>query len=370
MITKEKENGKKLGILLVVYAVLGLVFFIFSIDLVTFSLAKLNSAVANNIFMATNNPFVGLFIGILITALIQSSSTVTAMVVAVVASGSISLAQAVPLIMGANIGTTLTSSLVSLSYITQNKTFKKAISAAVLHDFFNIITTIVLFPLEVYFGFLSKLSNFLAKPFLLDSWEPDTNGSADRFFITSLTEAISNWFDYPIFWLGIGLALLFLSIKMLSRLAYESLISPKYKKLSKHIFKKPYRAFGYGVFSTALVQSSTITTSLVVTIVATGKASVNKVFPFIMGANIGTTATAVVAALYKNEAAISVAVVHILFNVIGAIIFLPFPSIRKIPIQMAVFFGDQVSKSRMIGLAYILLTFFIIPFFLIYFNRD
>ncbi|MCC5937273.1 MAG: Na/Pi cotransporter family protein [Lunatimonas sp.] len=359
------------NLLLIVLASLGLLLFMFSIDLMTFSAGKLNSEVANNIFTATENPFVGLFIGILMTALIQSSSTISAMVVAVVASGSLSLTQAVPLIMGANIGTTLTSNLVSLSFITQKKPFKKALSAAVLHDFFNIITTALLFPLEVYFGFLSKMASFLAGLFVQSGGAQRSQEFAPyRFFLRPVTELVSGWLDWPLFWLIVGIVLLFASIKVLSNLAFESILSPKYKKASKHLFKQPYRAFGYGVFSTAAVQSSTITTSLIVTVVATGKAALDKVFPFIIGANIGTTITAAIAALYKTEAAISIALVHFLFNLIGALIFLPFPPIRRIPPRLASLFGKQIVKSRLIGLAYILLTFFVIPFLLIYFNRN
>ena len=135
---------------------LALVLFIFAIDLLTVAMSNLNNVVAENILQATRNPFVSLFIGLLMTALIQSSSTVTASIVAVVASGHLTLEQATPMVMGANIGTTLTSTLVSLSYIMNRKQFKRALSAGMLHDIFNIFTVIILLPLEVYFGFLSK----------------------------------------------------------------------------------------------------------------------------------------------------------------------------------------------------------------------
>jgi sodium-dependent phosphate cotransporter len=368
MISTEKEKRWKPNWLLVVASVLGLLLFIFSIDLLTLTLGLLNSELANDIFQATNNPFVGLFIGILMTALVQSSSTITAMVVAVVASGSISLSQAVPLIMGANIRTTLTSNLVSLSYIMQRKTFKKAISAAVVHDFFNIITGLILFPLEVYFGFLSEIATLMTQPFITGS-NADSGFNPQRIFLRPFTLEVSSWVDFPLFWLILGVLLIFLAIYVLSTLVYRSLISPQFKKISKHIFVNPYRAFGYGAFSTAAVQSSTITSSLIVTIVATGKVTVKKAFPFIIGANIGTTITAAIAAIYQTEAAISIALVHFLFNIIGAMIFLPFPAIRNIPVQLATLFGEKTVKSRLIGLAYILLTFFIIPFLLIYFNR-
>jgi sodium-dependent phosphate cotransporter len=89
-----------------------------------------------------------------------------------------------------------------------------------------------------------------------------------------------------------------------------------------------------------------------------------------MGANLGTTITAVIAALYKTEAAISVAIVHVLFNLIGSLIFLPFPKLREYPVRLAKSFGRKTAKNKTIGFAYILLTFFVIPFFLIYFNQS
>jgi len=81
------------------------------------------------------------------------------MIVAIVASGSIEFSDAIPMIMGANIGTTLTSTLVSLSFITKRDEFRKAIGAGVVHDFFNILVVAILFPLEYYYGVLTNLSS-------------------------------------------------------------------------------------------------------------------------------------------------------------------------------------------------------------------
>jgi sodium-dependent phosphate cotransporter len=105
-------------------------------------------------------------------------------------------------------------------------------------------------------------------------------------------------------------------------------------------------------------------------LVAEGKVSVKKSFPFIIGANIGTTITAAIAAIYKTEAAIALALVHFFFNLIGALIFLPFPFLRNIPVKIALYVGKKSVQHKFIGVAYILLMFFIIPFFLIYFNKD
>ncbi|WP_162416697.1 Na/Pi symporter [Cyclobacterium roseum] len=370
MTTTSAGKTYKKNLILAVTVIFGLLLFMFSIDFLTYSLAKLNNEVANTLFMATSNPFVGLFIGLLTTALIQSSSTVSAMVVVLVASGNLSLAQAVPLIMGANIGTTLTSTLVAFGYIMKKKSFRKALSAGVLHDLFNIISVILLLPLEVYFGLLSKMAAWITRGLGAGSTIFEGDLSYQGFFLRPLSYYLAEWLHWPLFGLLVGIVLLVGSIKILSALAYRSLITPNFKKIRKHIFNFPYRSFAYGMFFTAAVQSSTVTTSLMVTAVATGKVALRKVFPFIMGANLGTTITAVIAALYKTEAAISVAIVHVLFNLIGALLFLPFPALREIPVKFARNFGKKTANTRFVGFAYILLTFFIIPFFLIYFNQS
>ncbi|MGB5976801.1 MAG: Na/Pi symporter, partial [Cyclobacteriaceae bacterium] len=121
----------------IVTVVFAMFLFLLSIELIATAFGQLGRETARSIISATSNPFIGLFIGLLITAIIQSSSTTTSMVVAVVASGGLGLAQAIPIIMGANIGTTLTSSLVSLGYITNKNEFRKAIGAGTVHDIFN-----------------------------------------------------------------------------------------------------------------------------------------------------------------------------------------------------------------------------------------
>jgi sodium-dependent phosphate cotransporter len=80
--------------------------------------------------------------------------------------------------------------------------------------------------------------------------------------------------------------------------------------------------------------------------------------------------TAVIASIYKPEAAIALALVHVLFNSFGALIFLPFASIRKIPVWLSNYMGKISMKHRVVVFAYILFTFFIIPFLLIYFTTN
>ncbi len=348
---------------------LALLLFIFAIDLLTVAVGRINSGLALEILQATKNPFISLFIGLLVTALIQSSSTVTASVVAIVASGNLTLQQAVPIVLGANIGTTLTSTLVSLSYLMNNKEFRRALSAGISHDIFNILSVILLFPLEIYFGFLSKIAAHIAGWFASDnSFEGPI--VYNRMFTRTWTDWLVDQINLPIAAMIISILLVFFAINVLSTAMYKSFVRDTFEDINKVIFQKTGLSFFYGLFFTAAVQSSTVTTSLVVPLVASKKVTLSKAFPFIIGTNIGTTITAVIASIYKPEAAIALALVHVLFNSFGALIFLPFSGIRKIPVWIANYMGKISMKYRFVVFAYILLTFFIIPFLLIYFTTD
>lgn len=347
---------------------IALLLFIFAIDLLTVGVGNINEGIALEILNATKNPFISLFIGLLVTALIQSSSTVTASVVAIVASGNLTLQQAVPIVLGANIGTTLTSTLVSLSYLMNKKEFRRALSAGISHDLFNILTVILLFPLEIYFGFLSNTASHIAGWFASDnSFEGPI--VYNRMFTRSWTEWVVTQINQPVVSMVLSIILVFLAIKVLSTAMYKSFVKNTFQDINKVIFQKTGLAFFYGLLFTSAVQSSTVTTSLVVPLVASKKVTLRKAFPFIIGANIGTTITAVIASIYKPEAAIALALVHVLFNSLGALIFLPLPGIRKIPVGIANFMGKLSVRYRIVVFAYILLTFFIIPFLLIYFTK-
>lgn len=343
--------------------------FLLAINLVGESVTSLGQETARSILLATSNPFIGLFIGLLATALIQSSSTVTAMTVAVVSTGYLSLGSAIPVVMGANVGTTLTSTLVSLGFITNKNEFRKAISAGSVHDFFNIFTAILLFPLEYRYGFLSGAANYLTTIF---EGTLTVSSSVDEsvFGLSAISEAILGVFPNAIIVLILALVMLFVSIKLLSNIIYRRVIGNSKDQLKKYIFDSPYKSFGWGTLITAGVQSSSITTSLMVPLVASGRVTLKRAFPFILGANIGTTITALIAAFNQSEAAISLAFVHLLFNLFGVLVFLPFPPIRRLPVLMAYRFGALTLDSRIIGLSYIIFTFFLMPFTLIYINKD
>ena len=145
-----------LGLLALVYA------FLVSIGLLGASFKFFGKDFAHQLIESSNNPLVALFGGVLATALIQSSSTTTSIVVGLVAAGTMPFQTAIYVVMGANIGTSVTNILVSLGHITRSAEFKRAYSASTIHDFFNLLAVLTLFPLQYYFNVLGFLAEHLA----------------------------------------------------------------------------------------------------------------------------------------------------------------------------------------------------------------
>ncbi len=355
--------------ILIIMGAVGL--FLLAIDLISYSFLHIRQQLGTTILSVADNPFIGLFIGLLLTAVIQSSSTSTTMIVALVGSGAMSLSAAVPIVMGANVGTTLTSTLVSLSFIAKKREFRKAIGAATVHDFYNVILVAILFPLEYHYELLSRLSAGLVV-WLNDHLNLTLFEAVP--FGRGLLEGVGHWVasfignDWLL--LLLAFALLFTTIKLISQFVSRSLIGRSRERLKEHIFQNPYKAFAWGGVLTAAVQSSSITTSLIVPLVAKGKVSLSKAFPFVMGANMGTTITALVATLFSSQAALELAIVHFLFNLFGALVFLPYQPVRRWPEVLAATFGKLTLKHRIYGFLYIFLLFFAIPFLLIYCYRQ
>lgn len=353
------------------YILAALLIFLFALDLMISSLQYLGKTAAETIILATSNPFTGLFIGLLVTAIIQSSSATTSMTVALVASGSLTLQGAVPIIMGANIGTTITSTIISLGFITKKKEFRRAVAAGTYHDFFNILTVVILFPLEYYYGFLSGMAQYFATTFFNEPIGPVKNdisflGSGFSPLIKLLISGINNGFIVAV----LAIALLFGSILFFRKVLTDLLGFGSQERFQRFFFRSPMKSFAWGVLTTAAIRSSTVTTSLVVPLVAKKVVKLRAAVPFILGANIGTTITAFIAATLNSNAAISIAIAHFLFNLIGVLIFFPIPFIKEIPINLANGLGRLTLKYRLSGFLYLLLTFFFIPFSLIYLNKN
>ena len=338
--------------------------FILSITMMGGAFKLFGREFAEAIFQATSNPLVGLMIGVLATAVIQSSSTTTSIVVGLVGSGVINFESAIPMVMGANIGTTITNTIVSLAHISRNDEFRRAFAGAALHDFFNICSVIVLFPLQIYFDIIGKSAR------AVESMFGGFGGVKFDSPLAAITKPVSHYILHATGdngWIGIILALLllFLALRYIVKVLKSLVLSRVEIFFQRYIFRTPALGFILGIGITVLVQSSSITTSLIVPLCGAGVLHLSQIFPYQMGANIGTTVTAFLASFVTgSHEAVSVAFTHLLFNIYGIAIFWP---LKQIPIKMARFFSDLTQKSKLIPIIYILVAFFLIPGLIIYF---
>ena len=354
---KKKIIKKAILLLIIIYV------FLLSIRLMGGSFELFGTDLAEHLISFTTNPFVGLFIGILATSIVQSSSVTTSILVGLTASGALTIGNAIPIIMGANIGTSVTNTIVSLGHITKKEEFRKAFEVATVHDIFNFIVVIILFPLEMYFHFLERSALFLTHFFLGSNMAMQFT-SPLNYIIKPVAHSIQNLLsNNALIILILSLLLLFFSLRYFVKII-KPLAGSEFKHiLHKHIFNSPLRSFGVGLILTGIVQSSSVTSSLVVPLAGVGILTLEKVFPYILGANIGTTITALMASLVTGSpAAVTVAFEHVLFNTFGSIIIYP---IRKIPINLSKFLASLSFKSRIYSFTYIISMFYIIPLFII-----
>ena len=361
-----------------IFAILYL--FLVSIGMIGTGFKGLGRGFAEQLMSSNAAPLIGLFIGILATSLIQSSSTTTSIVVGMVAAGTfgenpiVAVATAIPYIMGANIGTSITNTIVSLGHIVNKNEFRRAFEASIVHDFFNVFSVLILFPLQLYFGVISKTANWMASLFL--GAGTFTFKSPVKMMTKPAVDAIKDFFQMQDIinhnWLLIfaALILLFISLRFLTILIRSLVMERLEAFFDSHIFKTWLRAMGFGVFITILVQSSSITTSLVVPLAGAGILQLRQIFPYTLGANIGTTITALLASLVAGtHAPLAVAFGHLAFNIYGILLIWPIEKIRNIPIKMSEKFAAIAVRNRMVPMVYILVVFFLIPLTLIFIVR-
>lgn len=312
----------------------------------------------------TNSAFVGLFMGILTTAIVQSSSTTTSIVVGLVAGGLFTLDLAIPIIMGANIGTSVTNILVSFGHVKARLEFRRAFAAAFVHDIFNVLTVLTLFPLQLKFNLLGKVAVIFTEIF------QDLGGleviSPLKLIIQPLVDILVNIIGNGWGIFIISLLLLFVALRYIV-VVLKSLVMQNISKFfDRVIFRTQFFSFLFGIVVTVLVQSSSVTTSLIVPLAGAGLLNMRQIFPYTLGSNIGTTITALLASMVTmNPSAVAVAFAHLAFNISGIIIFWP---LQNFPIFLAEKFALIAARNRIIPAAVVLLMFFIIPLLLIKFT--
>ena len=321
------------------------------------------------LFEGVSTPIAGLFVGILGTVLVQSSSASTSVIVGLVASGALGVDAAVPMIMGANIGTTVTNTLVSLGSIRQSEDFKRAFAAATVHDFFNLLAVMILLPFELLTGWLSGAAEWISEQLV---------GAAG----SEWKSPVKKWVKEPVNWLRDGYSNLGLEENVLGTimvitgigivlLALTFITKNMRRLVADRVERSLNAVLGSGGGSVAMllgmiitisVQSSSITTSIMVPLAAAGVVSIHNIYPVTLGANVGTTITALLAALAASKPeALTIGLVHTLFNVGAIAILYPYKRVREIPIRLAQGLAQIAVTRQAVAIGYVVVMFIVIP---------
>ncbi len=326
---------------------------------------------AKALFSFAGNPVTGLVIGTIATALIQSSSTVTSIIVGLVAGG-LPVEIAIPMVMGANIGTTITNTIVSLGHVQHGAQFRRAYAAATIHDFFNLLSVFIFFPLEMSFGILQKIGAFFGHLIVggnslsIKSFNPLKPVISPA--IDTIQSAASALFPHPfsgIMMIIVGVVLIVGVITLLGKLLKTLMVGRAKEILHWAVGKGPISGLVSGALLTILVQSSSTTTSLIVPLAGNGVFTLRQVYPFTLGANIGTCITALLAATAITGAnaiyALEIAIVHLSYNILGVVVIYGIPFLRDIPVFLARRLAYATVKNKLYAVAYIGFVFFFLP---------
>lgn len=344
--------------------------FLVAIQMMGGAIKLMGKGASEGLFEGNLNPFAGLAVGVLATVLVQSSSTTTATIVSLVGSGALALKSAVPMIMGANIGTTVTNTLVSIGHVRRGQEFQRAFAAATVHDFFNVLCVALMLPLELATGVLSSSAQSLT-----DMLHGEVGGgkvdSPIKSAIKSTYKQILKWLEdgagldgtpLAIVVLVLGVSLTFFCLIFITK-NMRVLISGRLEAaLNRSLGRSGAIGIIVGALITVSVQSSSITTSLLVPLCAAGVLTLHNAFPLMLGANIGTTVTAMLASLATDKPeGLTIALVHLLFNLAGVLLFFPIPAMRRIPIYCANRLATLAQRNPLWVLAYVVFTFIVLP---------
>ena len=346
-----------------------LYFFLTGVELLSGGFKTLGKDFVDGLFQGVSNPIGGLFVGLLATVLVQSSSVSTSVIVGLVASSVVGIDDAVPMIMGANIGTTVTNILASLGYLRRGDDFRRAFAAATVHDIFNLLAVAVLLPVELLTGYLSGVAGWITDLVI------GTSGASFKSPLKAAVKMPAGWIKDLLSELGthgdlkgalmivIGLVFIFLALAFVTR-NMRLLVADRVEAAINRTLGagSGLVAIVLGMIITVAVQSSSITTSVLVPLAAAGVLSLENVYPVTLGANVGTTVTALLASLATGSpAAVTVALVHTLFNITGIALFYPVRSLRALPIRLATGLARIGAERRTWAVTYVLAMFLVIP---------
>lgn len=255
----------------------GLAFFLFGMNVMSSGLEKMAGGKLEGLLNSmTSNKFKGLLVGAGITVALQSSSAVTVMLVGLVNSSVMTLTQSVSVIMGSNIGTTLTAWILSLSGIESDNVFMKMLKPSSFSPILALVGIVMLM--------------FFRKDKIKDAGSTLVGFGVLMYGMTMMSSSVDGLADMPIF--------------------SEILV----------MFNNPIMGVLTGAIITGIIQSSAASVGMLQAIALTGGLTYGMAIPIIMGQNIGTCVTALLSSIGTTKNAKRVAAVHILFNVVGTVL--------------------------------------------------
>jgi solute carrier family 34 (sodium-dependent phosphate cotransporter) len=348
--------------------VLFLYLFLVGVAFLEAGIAALGEGFQAGLLREVSHPISGLCAGLLATVLVQSSSVSTSTIVGLVGAGTLPVSLAVPMIMGANIGTTVTNTLASLGSIRRAEEFRRAFSAATVHDFFNLFAVAILLPLELATGFLTGIATWLTEILRGAEFDPTQPGRSP---IRVAVKLPVGWIEgllepgplLAALFLILGLGLIFTALAFITR-NMRRLVAGGVEQAMNRLIGRGGGAIGIlvGIGVTVAVQSSTITTSILVPLVAAGILTLRNAYPITVGANVGTTITALIASLaVLRPEGLTIAIVHLLFNVTALVVIFPVPQIRAIPVRLAEGIADIAVRRNTVVLVYGVSLFLVLP---------
>jgi sodium-dependent phosphate cotransporter len=275
------------------------------------------------------------------------------------------------MVMGANIGTTVTASIVSLAHMGRPDEFRRAFAVANCHDFFNYMSVLILLPLELATGFLRRTAGLFAQTL---------EGTGGYQYESPLKGALSASLDpfknlgkalFPaeqgqaVFLILLSGVFIFFSLFLLVKVMRSAMRTRVEGFITNVLGSSALLSIAVGAIVTAMVQSSSITTSLLVPLAGAGLITLEQAFPVTLGANIGTTVTALLASLAVSGPnamlGIQIALIHFMFNISGTLLIYPIEKIRRIPLAGARWIADWAVRSRKIAILRVVLMYFVIP---------
>lgn len=420
-----------------VAALFFLYFFLLGLSLLGSAAKVLGGCSAGGLLGDDTNPVAAVVIGELATALVQSSSTTTSIVVSLVGADAFGVRTGIYMIMGANIGTSVTNTIVAMGQMGDGDDLERAFTGATVHDIFNLFSVAILFPLELITGYLYRLTEAMLPESVAkgDKWVgpvkklvgPLANRiikankdvikdiatgkleSCDEYYPVTCLDGVESYKNCaskcdkdegevslvdcgrvglitcdkasgtcPAFFqngadkqddtisggvcLFLSLVLLVICLMGLVKVLQRGLLGMSTRIIYKATNVNGYIAILIGAGITVLVQSSSITTSVLTPLVGVGAIRVEQMFPLTLGANIGTTVTGLLASLVSdNVNALQVALAHFFFNISGILIWYVVPFMRRIPLRGAKAMGRGTRRTKLLPPIYIIIVFFIIP---------